>query len=217
MHLKEFINIPFYEGIADLYGRQPIFESNWLELSERYSQEQVFGLVRSLDVAVTETINLNLAKHLKEGRPREEFVSWFTKQDNIRDNTRAYANTVYRTNMVTAYNSGRVRQAKRMRGFCVGFEFLATMDSSARNNHSLAHRLRAPLDSPFWKLFHPPLGYNCRCILKPITRPEARRNKWLDQSGELIPWHPKFKEGVTVERLVGLGAGPDYPTFGGGS
>lgn len=215
MSLNEFMRVPFDEGIADLYGRNPIFEPNWIELSRRYSREQVFGLARSMDQATTEIINLAMAKHLKEGKPREEFLQWFLKRKNIRQNTRAYAQTVYRTNLSTAYTSGRTRQAKRMRGFVVGFEFQATGDSDTRINHQIAHRLRAPIDSPFWDFFHPPLGYNCRCTLKPITAPEARRNGWLDVAGtELRTFHPRFGFGVTLAQLVGVGARPDLPTFG---
>ena len=216
MLLNEFINLPFQEGIADLYGRNPIFEDNWIELSKRYSEEQVFGIVRSIDEHTTDIVNIALARSLKEGRPKSEFIDWFTKQENIREATRAYADTVYRTNLVTAYNSGRTRQARRMPGFIVGFEYLSTRDSSQRRNHGMLHGLRAPTDSPYWNIFHPPLGYNCRCVIKPITRPEAERNNWLNEDGRLRPWHPKMGDSVTVQRLVSAGAGPDYPSFGRG-
>ncbi len=153
-----------------------------------------------------------IGKAIEKGLPTDKILEDI--RDALEEQTKTYADTVWRTNLSTAHNAGRQRQAKEFPDFIVGFEFSATHDSSARKNHLAADGLRAPVEHEVWDFFTPPLGYNCRCVIRQITRPEAERKGWLDDQGRLIAWHPKLKKNVSVASLMGLGAEPDYPEFG---
>ena len=212
MELLDFLKIPFDDGLENFIKRYPVLADSAEELRQRYSKENVFGLVRSNSMILTNWLQKYIGKAMEKGLETNQILDFI--KESLQERNRIYADTVWRTNLNTAHNAGRQRQAKKYPGFIVGFEFSATKDGSVRNNHKLADGLRAPADHEAWDFFTPPLGYNCRCVIRQITRPEAERKGWLDDQGRLIPWHPKLKDKVSVSALMNLGAGPDLPEFG---
>jgi SPP1 gp7 family putative phage head morphogenesis protein len=87
---------------------------------------------------------------------------------------RAYTETAYRTTAARSYTDG-MREQARDTGLVAGWRYSATLDSNVRPNHAACHGLEASIDDPIWELLTPPLGFNCRCTLIPITRLEAER------------------------------------------
>jgi len=212
MNLNEFIKIPFEDGLKNFTERWPILAASSEELSERYSKESVFGLIRATTETMTKSIQAMMGKALETGEATEKILAGI--QARLKQNSRSYAETVFRTNLNTAFNAGRQRQAKEMPEFIVGFEFSATLDPNVRDNHKAFDGLRAPADHPVWKGATPPLGYNCRCTIRQITRPEAKRNGWLDKGGKLKPYHPRLGENFAIDDLPTVGAQADDKNFG---
>jgi len=95
--------------------------------------------------------------------------------------SRAYADTVYRTNLCGAYSAGRLRQAMDpdVEDVVVGLRYVAAMDSNTRPNHAAAHGLVAAHDDPIWYDLAPPAGYACRCSLELVDRFTAEREGLL--------------------------------------
>ncbi len=212
MNLNEFMQIPFEEGIKNFRDRYPILASSTDELMKRYSQEYVFGIVKSTSMIMTKSIQYNLAVALHFEKTTEEILEEIQKQLKLK--ARAYAETVFRTNLNTAYNAGRQKQAIEFPEFIVGFEFHATHDRDTRHNHFNFDAMRAPANHPAWEVATPPLGFNCRCVIRQITRPEAKEKKWLDGEGNLIPFHPGIGSYFSVPALKSVGAYPDNQFFG---
>jgi SPP1 gp7 family putative phage head morphogenesis protein len=79
-----------------------------------------------------------------------------------------YLNTVLTTNMTSAYNLGIVQHAIENSKYIGGLEYVTARDDRVRPNHEAADGLKAPIDDPIWDGFTPPLGYNCRCVLRPV-------------------------------------------------
>ena len=90
------------------------------------------------------------------------------------DFTRSYANTVYRTNLNTAYTAGRFQQAQEpgVRTVLPAMERWEIMDSAVRRgrpidgpkggtkeNHAAAHGLVAATTDPIWNRVASPSGY----------------------------------------------------------
>jgi len=220
----KYLNMPFLEAVQDMVERSPVMVEDWRVLAQRYSEEKVFGLVRSLSMQRTKEVQGAIIEAIREGLPKEAVEDFVQKR--VKKSTKQYAETVFRTNLNTAFNEGRARQAKENSGIVAGLEFIATGghkktglgtgwgDGSTREKHAKVDGLRAPTNSPMWQIFFPPLGYNCRCSIREITRTEAESKNWLDGTGLLLPWHPTFKYEVTVSSLIQYGAGPDIPQFG---
>jgi SPP1 gp7 family putative phage head morphogenesis protein len=71
--------------------------------------------------------------------------------------------TVFRTNVLSAYGRGHWEQAQDIKSLRPYARYSAVMDGRTRPSHARLHGLVYPLDSEFWKLYWPPWDYNCRC------------------------------------------------------
>jgi len=71
--------------------------------------------------------------------------------------------TIYRTNLQSAYMAGRHRQALEQRDRAPWAQYLAVMDQRTRPAHGSLHGKVFALESAAWSVVSPPNGYNCRC------------------------------------------------------
>lgn len=81
----------------------------------------------------------------------------------------SHIETVFRTNVLNAYNYGRKEHSKQdavTERFPV-WEIRAVRDSRTRKTHKDAHGLKLLHDDPFWEKAYPPFGFNCRCRVVP--------------------------------------------------
>lgn len=92
--------------------------------------------------------------------------------DTIRDLSRQRLETVYRTNMASVYNTSTRYNAATSRTTPY-LMFSAVGDSRTRQSHQELDGVIKPADDPFWNRYTPPLGYNCRCSIIPLTAEEA--------------------------------------------
>lgn len=85
--------------------------------------------------------------------------------------------TIYRTNLQSAYMAGRHRQAMEQIDRAPWAQYLAVRDSRTRPAHAALHGKVFRLDSPAWSCISPPTGYNCRCRARYLSDAElAARN-----------------------------------------
>lgn len=85
----------------------------------------------------------------------------------LADGTKAlsssHTETVFRTNVLGAYNAGRANQMLENTSTRPVWEIRATLDGETRGPHRNAHGKRLLASDPFWQQAYPPFGYNCRC------------------------------------------------------
>lgn len=82
-----------------------------------------------------------------------------------------YLNTLVRTNVFEALNEARYQEFTdpALGDFVEAFEFAAVMDSSTTEVCSHMDGKVFAKDSPEWDRYVPPLHFNCRSVLVPIT------------------------------------------------
>lgn len=85
--------------------------------------------------------------------------------------------TIYRTNLQSAYMAGRHRQALEQADRAPFAQYLAVRDSRTRPSHAALHGKVFRLDSPEWSVISPPSGYSCRCRARYMSQDE------LDERG----------------------------------
>jgi len=104
----------------------------------------------------------------------ESFETWKTNldQSTLKNITDARLETVYRTNVHSVYN-----QSARYNAFTSGVTpylmYSAVGDERTRPEHMKLDGVVKRADSAFWDTYTPPLGFNCRCAVIPLSKTDA--------------------------------------------
>ncbi len=180
--------VEFKEATQDVLSRHPELAPGWKAVADVYAERHGFACARAMDVAVTERVRDVIADTVAgRGPPNPRKVI-----QELGDWTAAYADTVYETNIRTAYTAGmwsRMEDAAVAR-VLPGARFVSAQLPTSRPNHVAAHGLTAPTNSLLWEHFSPPLGYRCQCALREVSIFEARREGLLDAQGHLRTIYP---------------------------
>jgi len=128
--------------------------------------------------------------------------------EQMGDWSRSYADTVYRTNVATAYSAGRMRQLAdpEVADVVRGLRYTAVGDSDTRPSHKAMDGFTAPADDPVWHRVAPPAGYNCRCDIEIVTI--------FDQRMKVVPGGSKKIPSDFPDHGFGHGR-PDFVHYGG--
>jgi len=83
--------------------------------------------------------------------------------------------TIFRTNVQSAYNAGRYAEATdpdtlAMRPY---WQFDAVVDGRTTSGCKAANGVVLPADHPWWGRNTPPRHFNCRAVFHPLTRRQA--------------------------------------------
>lgn len=160
------------------------FQSNVATLKNRvavpkYYFDELPQDIRSLSFTVSnletlrqvEMVKRSLANALEKG---ESFSSW---RDNLDVSTlvslsEARLETVYRTNVASVYNQSTRFNASSS-GSTPYLMYDAVGDERTRPEHMKLDGVIKRADSIFWDKFTPPLGFNCRCGVIPLSKEDA--------------------------------------------
>ncbi|WP_175857048.1 phage minor head protein [Burkholderia anthina] len=84
--------------------------------------------------------------------------------------------TIFQTNMQSAYMAGRYATQLEQVGTHPYWEYVAILDSRTRPAHRALAGSVYRYDDPFWQTFYPPNGYRCRCRVRTRTQGYVDRN-----------------------------------------
>lgn len=106
----------------------------------------------------------------------QALADWIPERDTAGRlvNVPARVETIARTLTAESVNEARYAEFTDpdLEGFVTGFEYAAILDSRTRPNHAAWDKVTLPVDNPHWYSpidNRPPTGYNCRCLLVPVT------------------------------------------------
>lgn len=101
--------------------------------------------------------------------------------------------TIIRTNTTDAFNQGRIVGAQEVAKFLHGMEYSAILDARTTEQCALLDGRIFPMDSPELGRFTPPLHFNCRSILVPVSKSEeVKASDFIDpttagKANSLVP------------------------------
>jgi SPP1 gp7 family putative phage head morphogenesis protein len=179
--------VGFVEAVGEILRRYPSAAAGWRDARDKYAAG-AFALARAASVKVAGHVRDVIERAVKLGTPQDEAVADILKSlrsgsqdvDGGARYTNAYSETIFRTNLATAYTEGRLEQVRdpNIRKVIGGFRFDAIEDSATRENHRALDGFTAATTDPVWKRLKPPLGYNCRCalVMVPHTQMTAAHN-----------------------------------------
>lgn len=124
-----------------------------------------------LRVAVADIIGQNLAKPEGTALLNQTLQRAGVKSELIVDaagkkvNQSFLLETTYRTQVNMSYSAGRWNMGKDpdIDEILWGYEYVTIMDGREREEHAALNGTRKAKDDPFWSVFFPPNGWNCRC------------------------------------------------------
>ncbi len=208
---KVLTRVTFAEALEDMVDRTPVTIRNAAErtagrIAELYRTGSVVAFANSAEEAGTNRAQELITKGIREGIPERDIGRTIAFSVNrIREETHAwtegYARMAFRTNLNDAVSQGRLRVARdpEIKIAIPALRFTAVGDGDTRHNHQAADGIILAADNPAWSRLRPPFGYNCRCQLDNMSRPELRRMGLLDSAGKVveskIPYNAKPDEG----------------------
>ncbi len=181
---------PFEEAVSWFLNKGIVSPEEFAELSRSarlraFSAAQVYGADELLAI-------YNALLHaIETGTDYAEFAR-ATEDILLRP---WHRETVFRTNVLSAYGRGHWRQAQETAAARPYARYSAVMDGRTRPSHAALHGLVYPLDHPFWRLYWPPWDYNCRCAAMTLSAEEVREGGFtvrMDLGSDLPPPSPKF-------------------------
>ena len=82
--------------------------------------------------------------------------------------------TIFRTNVQTAYQAGRYKQQKEMADIRPYWMYDAVNDSRTRPSHAAMDGKVFRADDPIWETWYPPNGFNCRCRVVSLSKRQVQ-------------------------------------------
>lgn len=95
--------------------------------------------------------------------------------------------TIFDVNMRVSYAAGHWARFERQKGGRPYLRYVAVQDGRTRPQHQGLHNLVLPVGHPFWDVFAPPNGWNCRCSLQNLAERDLTR---LQAAGEDLRFEP---------------------------
>lgn len=196
--------IQFDEAIKAIRAKVPMTEEVWNQL-EQDELEFAFTVadVAQLDLVVE--VYDAIADAVEKGTTLEDFKAQVG--DNLEaawgeaDPTRI--ETVFRTNVQSAYNAGRHDAAQAVKRDRPYWRYQAIRDSRTSDICEACDGTVLPADSAWFQSHYPPLHPNCRCIAVTLTKAQAEREGVASSGPRVTP-----VEGFG--KAPGAGGGADW-------
>lgn len=179
--ISDIENLPYEEAVEYLSKRSILKKDDYYKLSDKL-KFRAFTVGRINDGRLLEKLNAEMIKNVNDGKGLKDFLA-LTKTDILNKigmgpNQGWYWETVYRTNVQTAYNVGRAM------GFeedpPIALEFVGVDDARQTDTCSSLSGVIRPYDDPFWEGHTPPLHFKCRSTLRGIYDESELPKKWSD-------------------------------------
>jgi SPP1 gp7 family putative phage head morphogenesis protein len=175
------------EALAAFRRRSPVARDEWdeMEADERRRSFSVAGAAQADVVAeVWEAID----RAIRDGTDLEVFKAAAGAQlaEAWGGEDAPRLETVFRTNVMTAYNDGRyaVFSAPAVKEARPYFRFDAILDDRTDDECEDLNGTVLPQDDPFWDRNTPPLHFNCRCLITGLSRDEAE-DEGIDEAPDI--------------------------------
>jgi len=228
-------SLPFDEAIAYFRSKgYALSPEGWRDLWQE-AHARAFTVARVTEMDVIEDIRTEVQKALDAGTSLKQFQvdlrktlerkGWFapsgveaevTLPDGtvVKRLTPWRLETVYRTNLQTAYSVGRYKQMEEVKDARPYWQYMGIRDEVTRPAHAEQFGKVYHADHPFWDEWYPPNGFNCRCYVKTLSGRQMDE-RGLTEETRGVADHPDEgwrynvgKEGLAAWRPDLSGYGP---------
>lgn len=175
----DYAKMPFDRAMRYVRDKQVVQRATFDRLSAQ-AKRRSFTVAGVLSDRMLGTLQDELAKQVGQGTDLNDF------QDHIEDRmkdagflatlqpveeggaavlTASHVETVFRTNVLGAYNAGRAAQMSEPTTLEKRpvWEVRGVDDHGTRPSHKSAHGMMILASDPVWQSAYPPFGFSCRC------------------------------------------------------
>ena len=171
--------LPFDEAIKFFRNKVPISDEEYKYL-ETETKKRAFSVAKITRLDILQDLLNELRKALETGETLQTFqksVNQKMQDKGWKGLTPFRLDTIFRTNIQTAYMTGRYKQMKSPdvvseRPYWL---YSAVNDSATRPSHMAMNGIIRRFDDPIWEEWYPPNGFRCRCKVIALSKEAAQR------------------------------------------
>ncbi|WP_130472360.1 phage minor head protein [Candidatus Magnetaquicoccus inordinatus] len=203
--LAYLINHPPEEALRYLSGKDRRVSWSWRDLSGP-EHGKSFTVAKAMGLDLLTDIHQALNSARQEGRTERMFAKdltpilqakgwwgekWVAHPDGgeqlVELGSPLRLETIFRTNMQTAYMAGRYKQMLENAQSRPYWMYVAVMDSRTRKSHATLNGRIFRYDDPVWAHIYPPNGFRCRCRVRALSESAMQRGGYeLEKSSDYM-------------------------------
>jgi SPP1 gp7 family putative phage head morphogenesis protein len=163
------------EQVIDIFRSQIGLEYELYNELLEYTETRAFSLAIANSKTVANRFKRSLTTAIDKGMSKKAWRESVKNEliPSLGMNTQKdhYLNTVYRTNIANAYNSGNwaARQSDFVNKVLPALQYCAVGDDRTRPSHFAQDGTIYPVKHDYWNNWYPPNGFNCRCYTIDVT------------------------------------------------
>lgn len=160
-----FFSLPFDEAVQEFLGKRVVTPEEFRRLSDA-ARTRAFTATQLASDGLRQHAFELLTQALQEGSTLRDFAAQLQAQEvslGVTASSPAYLETVYRTNIQSAYGAGRYRQITNPVVVAARpyVEYRTAQDSRVRPSHAALDGVIFEQSDPNWQRYAPPNGFNC--------------------------------------------------------
>jgi SPP1 gp7 family putative phage head morphogenesis protein len=173
--IAQAFNLPPEEALAFLFGKESTIYKSFKDVSPEVFRV-VFTVAGVVQMDVLVAIRSLVEKALAEGQSFDDFKKAMTESELIaRVLPVSRFQTIYRTNLQSAFMAARWREQVRIGERKPYWKFVAVMDGSTTQGCRDLDGKVFKHDDGFWATNYPPRHYNCRSRVVALNARELER------------------------------------------
>ncbi|WP_194745730.1 phage minor head protein [Thermaurantiacus tibetensis] len=202
----------------------------WAEIWQE-EHARAFTVAKLARLDLLEAVRASLDEAIREGTTYEDWLADIVPRlkragwwDEVRDKTLTGTEgpvsvgprrlrTIFRTNMRTAAAAGQWERIQRGKETMPYLEYDAILDTRTRPAHRAMHGIVLPVDHPFWRIYLPPNGWNCRCGVTQRSAESLKRRGLAVTPDDRLPQLPPrlfWRPGASSPEVVPGGVDPGW-------
>lgn len=173
-----FVNMPFIEAI-DHFESLEIMSREEVDALVESERRRAFFVTRAASDTIRDHIHEQIRRAIATGENGLRDFTRSVQSEEARlgftESSRAYLETVYRTNVANAYNAGRfAAQTSPDVVAATGYwEYVTADDDRVRDEHAALHGKMWRIGDPEAERVYPPNGFQCRCSMVTVDREDV--------------------------------------------
>jgi SPP1 gp7 family putative phage head morphogenesis protein len=174
-----YIAAPEIRDYIEKRTPQPL--DRWDDIDQQ-THARVFAVAGAVRADIVRDLHDGFLAQMRAGGTAEDFAAAVTPVLRQKgwlpaDDTRAARrlNLIFDTNLRAARAQAQWGRLQKGKAFAPYLVYDAVNDHRTRPTHSALDDVIAAIDDPFWQTFFPPNGFNCRCLVRAMTRSQVAR------------------------------------------